>query len=103
MLDEIDAGLGMDAARPVAHLLRRLAEDGQVLCITHLPTMAVHGGTHCRVRKDVRDGRTLLAVDRLEGEERLRELERLLGGLEEAGDAASRRSYARELLQEAGV
>ncbi|MFW5749005.1 MAG: DNA repair protein RecN, partial [Chloroflexota bacterium] len=50
LYDEVDAGLGMDAAGPVALLLRRLSRQGQALCITHLPTVAVHGRDHWAVR-----------------------------------------------------
>ncbi len=104
LFDEIDAGLGMDRARPVAQLLRRLARGEQVICITHLATVAVYGSQHWRARKEIRDGRTLLAVDRLADEARTDEVARLLGGegvAEVAVDAAGR-AYARDLLQEAG-
>ncbi|HPF34984.1 MAG TPA: hypothetical protein P5571_05175 [Candidatus Krumholzibacteria bacterium] len=102
LLDEIDAGLGMDAARPVAHLLRDLAATAQLLCITHLPTMAAHGADHWRVAKSTARGRTRLTVARLEGEERVREVERLLGAVDAEEAAAGGRDYARTLLAEAG-
>ncbi len=99
LLDEIDSGLGMDAAAPVARLLADLAAGSQVLCITHLPTMAVHGRHHWRVVKRGRDGRTVLDLERVEGEERVAEIARLLGGRDAADDAAEARlSYARDLL-----
>ena len=101
LLDEIDAGLGLDAARPVARLLRTLAGEGQVLCITHLPTMAVHGRRHWRAVKNEVAGRTILDVQRVEDEDRVLELERLLGGEDRDSDAHSRRAFARELLKEA--
>lgn len=102
LLDEIDAGLGMDAARPVARLLRDLAREAQLLCITHLPTMAAHGARHWRVAKETVGGRTVLTVARLDGEERVREVERLLGAVAAADAAAGGRDYARTLLAEAG-
>jgi len=101
LLDEIDAGLGLDAARPVARLLGDLARHGQVLCITHLPTMAVHGQRHWRAVKNTVDGRTLLDVQAVENEDRLRELERLLGGGDRPDDDRSQRDFAEKLLREA--
>ncbi|MBC8426930.1 hypothetical protein H8E07_22675 [bacterium] len=103
LFDEIDAGLGMDRARPVARLLRRLAGGDQVICITHLATVAVYGDHHWRARKEVRGGRTLLDLDRLDGDARTDEVARLLGG-EGAAVAdvdAAGRAYARDLLNEA--
>jgi DNA repair protein RecN (Recombination protein N) len=104
LFDEIDAGLGMDKARPVANLLRRLAADGQVICITHLAAMAVHGSAHWQAVKRIDGGRTLLHVSTLNGDERVDEVARLLG----EGDATklpgndARLSYAQDLLREAG-
>ena len=107
LCDEIDAGLGMDAARPVAALLNRLAQSGQIVCISHLPTMAVAGREHLLVGKEVDAGRTLLRVRRLAGEERVMELARLLGGSpgehDQGTDDISRTAYARALLAEDAV
>ncbi|MHB8078266.1 MAG: DNA repair protein RecN [Candidatus Krumholzibacteriia bacterium] len=103
LCDEIDAGLGMDAARPVAQLLRELAAAGPVVCITHLPTLAVFGDAHLCAAKTERDGRTVLTITAVAGEARVVEIARLLGG-EGAGAAAApvRRSYAEALLAQAG-
>jgi len=98
LFDEVDAGLGMDHALAVAALLGRLARSGQVLCVTHLPTVAARGDHHLLVGKAVRDGRTSLTVSPVAGEERVAEVARLLGGAE-AGDAGRQRAYARELLR----
>ena len=99
LFDEIDAGLGMDNAVPVAALLARLADQGQVLCITHLPTVACRGDEHWRVYKTLVAGRTVLRVEVLDAAGRLRETARLLGGsaVEEAV-GASQLDYARRLL-----
>ncbi|PIE76159.1 hypothetical protein CSA17_03685 [bacterium DOLJORAL78_65_58] len=102
LFDEIDAGLGMDNAVPVARLLAELAAGGQVLCITHLPTVAAHGRDHLKVTKQVTGGRTSVLVRRLDGEDRIEELARLLGGESgTGGDRAAQRAYARQLLREA--
>lgn len=99
LFDEVDAGLGMDAAPPIAHLLRRLAAHGQVLCITHLPTLAVHADHHLAVTKRVEDGRTTLRVHALHDEARIQEIARLLGGEGFGGeDTDAQLVYARELL-----
>lgn len=100
LFDEIDAGLGMDNARPVAALLSRLAAGRQVVCITHLATVAVQGDRHWVVRKAARGRRTVLAVAEAAGEERVQEVARLLGGASTgSGPPAAQVAYARELLE----
>lgn len=100
LFDEIDAGLGMDNAVPVADLLARLSRRQQVLCITHLPTVACRGDAHWKVSKAVRSGRTALAIEALEGESRVRETARLLGGEAVAAETTdSQIDYARRLLE----
>lgn len=101
LFDEIDAGLGMDNAVPVARLLAELSQGGQVLCITHLPTVAAQGESHLQVAKSIAEGRTRVSVRRLEGEERVDELVRLLGGgAGSGGERDTQRAYARQLLSE---
>jgi DNA repair protein RecN (Recombination protein N) len=100
LFDEIDAGLGMDNAVPVAELLGRLAVDGQVICITHLPTVAARGDNHLKVEKVVSDGRTVLRVVPIPGEARVVEIARLLGGEKSGarGGSDQQAAYARQLL-----
>ena len=99
LFDEIDAGLGMDNAVPVAGLLARLSEKGQVLCITHLPTVAAHGKQHLKVSKAISGGRTTLTVGALSPAKRVEEIARLLGGQMSGSQAAlSQMDYARQLL-----
>ena len=97
VFDEIDAGLGLEGAVPVADLLERLAEGGQVVCITHLPTVAGRGSDHLKVGKAVRGGRTVLTVRPLDPDGRLEEIARLLGG-DGGGDRQSQLAYAGQLL-----
>lgn len=103
LFDEIDAGLGMDNAIPVAALLADLAGRGQVLCITHLATVAARGQVHLKADKAVAGERTVLRVTPVAGEQRLAEIARLLGGEEAgaAGAAGSRLAYAKQLLARA--
>jgi DNA repair protein RecN (Recombination protein N) len=104
LLDEADSGLGNDAALPIGQLLRQLAVDGQVICITHLPAMAAHGDKHWQVGKSMIDERTVLKVTELNREQRIRELARMLGGTEAAhADPQAQIKYASDLLMTLGA
>jgi DNA repair protein RecN (Recombination protein N) len=100
LYDEIDAGLGMDNAVPVAELLKRLSAGRQVVCITHLPTVAARGDHHLKVVKTVAAGRTTLSVGPIPGEARVEEIARLLGGRQSGGKGGTEKqvAYARQLL-----
>ena len=94
VFDEVDAGIGGETATAVGAKLRELGERNQVLTITHLPQIASEARTHVVVSKTASDGRTLTSIRRVEGEERRRELARMLSGkIDEASLA-----HARELL-----
>lgn len=81
IFDEIDAGIGGRTANAVGRVLRRLAERGQVVTITHLPQIAGVADTHFRVEKVPGDP-THTTIHRLDDDERRAELERMLGGAE---------------------
>jgi DNA repair protein RecN (Recombination protein N) len=93
--DEIDAGIGGKAARAVGERLRALGEARQVICITHLPQVASLASTHFRIEKSLQGEATLATVERVEGEELVAEICRMLGA-DRSDEAASR--HARELL-----
>ena len=95
VFDEVDAGVGGEAAERIGARLHGLAERYQVLCITHLPQIAAYGGSHHRVTKSVRGGRTQAAVDRLDGESRASEIARMMTGTRVSGTVLE---SARELL-----
>ncbi len=80
VFDEIDANVGGEMATAVGAKLSTVAQSRQVLCITHLPQVAVQGTTHFAVSKTVRSGRTFTEMRRLTGEERVEEIARMLGG-----------------------
>ncbi len=80
VFDEVDANIGGEMGNAVGRKLAQLGHCHQVLCITHLPQVAVHGDTHFAVAKRVRDGRTFTEVDRLDREARVEEVARMLGG-----------------------
>ena len=95
VFDEIDAGIGGAVAGVVADKLAAAAQGRQVLCVTHLAPIAARAGHHVRVTKRVRGGRTGVSAEALEGEERVAEIARMLGG--DPGSETARR-HARELL-----
>lgn len=98
IFDEIDAGVGGEAAVGVADQLRHVASHHQVLVITHLPQVAARGDRHVRIEKGESDGMTTTSLVRLEGEARVVEIARMLGG---DPDSRLSRDHARELLGEA--
>ncbi len=94
VFDEVDAGVGGAAATEIGRRLARLAEHCQVIVVTHLAQVAAFAESHVRVVKGT-DGRiTASQVARVEGDERLAELARMLSGT--ASDTAL--AHARELL-----
>src|SRR5215216_6461268 len=94
IFDEVDAGIGGETATAVGAKLRQLGDRNQVLTITHLPQIASEAGTHVVVEKEESGGRTITRIERIEGEERRRELARMLSGrIDEASLA-----HASELL-----
>lgn len=95
VFDEIDAGIGGNTARVVGERLRALGRERQVICITHLPQVASLAHAHFRLEKDVADEQAEAIVERLEGEEVVAEIRRMLGG-GRSDEAATR--HARELL-----
>ena len=95
LFDEIDAGLGGHAANAVAVQLEKLSRTHQVIAITHLAQIAAKAGTHFCVSKKEDAGRTISTIEEIEGEERIKEIARLLSG--EVSDIAIK--HARSLLE----
>jgi DNA repair protein RecN (Recombination protein N) len=96
IFDEVDAGIGGEAAEAVARKIQELAGHHQVFCITHLPQIAARGTDHFLVLKTVADGRTQSLFSRLSEEERVRELARMLAG---ESVTSKTHAWARELLE----
>jgi DNA repair protein RecN (Recombination protein N) len=94
VFDEVDAGIGGETATAVGAKLRELGKRNQVLTITHLPQIASEAGTHVVVEKEESGGRTITRIQRIEGEERRRELARMLSGRVDEASLA----HASELL-----
>ena len=93
IFDEIDTGVGGKTAEALGAKMAELSRSNQVLCVTHLPQIASMADRHFRVRKEVVGDRTVVDVTPLEGEARVGELARMLGGSE-----ATAAQHARELL-----
>jgi DNA repair protein RecN (Recombination protein N) len=98
VFDEIDAGIGGNTARAVGERLRALGAGRQVLCITHLPQVASMAQTHFRIEKSLRGRQATAEVERVDGDELVAEIVRMLGG--DDGDAAAD-THARQLLRAA--
>lgn len=80
VFDEIDAGIGGRIAEAVGIKLKEISSVRQVLCITHLPQIASLAKSHYQVSKEEKVGRTITSVARLDQQQRVDELARMLGG-----------------------
>ena len=95
VFDEVDSGVGGEAALAVGKALADLAAGGQVIVVTHLPQVAALADHQLAVRKHVTGERTVSTVTQLEGDERTVELARMLSG---QPDSKTARQHAEELL-----
>ena len=82
VFDEVDAGVGGRAADGVGRSLAELAAHHQVLCITHLPQIAVYADRHFHVSKSREGDRTVSNIRALDEDARREEIARMMGGLE---------------------
>jgi DNA repair protein RecN (Recombination protein N) len=98
VFDEVDAGIGGAVAEVVGRRLREIAQRHQVLCVTHLPQVASQGRNHYRIMKltDGKSSRTQVRL--LDGDQRIDELSRMLGGVE---ITAATRAHAEEMIRQA--
>ncbi len=95
IFDEVDVGIGGGTAEIVGRLLRQIGETRQVLCVTHLPQVASQGHQHLRVEKGSHGEETHTTLGRLEGESRVDEIARMLGGIEITSHTLN---HAREMV-----
>ena len=93
VFDEIDANVGGEIAHAVGEKMRAIADERQVLAITHLPQVAACAASQFVVSKDIEGGRTVSKLQRIEKKERIAEIARMLGG---KGDSAL--AHAKTLL-----
>jgi DNA repair protein RecN (Recombination protein N) len=96
VFDEVDAGVGGASALEIGRRLDALSQTSQVIVVTHLAQVAAFANNHLRVVKDTKGEVTTSSVAVLTGEDRVRELARMLGGMEDSQTALS---HARELIE----
>ena len=94
IFDEVDANVGGETARVVGEKMQQIGKQRQVLCITHLPPVAAVAAQHFVVEKEISDGRTISKITRLDHEQRITELARMLGG-----QTSAARQHAEEMLR----
>lgn len=80
IFDEIDSGVSGRAAQKIGIKLKELSRKHQVICITHLPQIAITADNHLLIEKTSRDGRTATEIRQLSFDERVYEIARILGG-----------------------
>jgi DNA repair protein RecN (Recombination protein N) len=100
VFDEVDAGVGGAVAEVIGRKLKEVAGHHQVLCITHLPQIAVFADGHYHVSKAVQSGRTRSAIKKLDVGAQREEIARMLGGIQ---ITQRTRAAAAEMLRGAGV
>ena len=94
VFDEVDANVGGETANAVGEKMRQIAHNRQVLCITHLPQVAAPASAHYVATKQVKAGRTVSEINRLDPKDRVTELARMFGGQTDAA-----RKHAEALLK----
>ena len=80
IFDEVDTGVSGDIANRIGEMMAEIADNIQVIAITHLPQVAAHGNHHLRVFKTDTDVETLTRVEQLDEQERVMEVARMLSG-----------------------
>lgn len=98
VFDEVDAGVGGAAGEAVGRRLKELAANSQVLCVTHLAQIAGFAGHHYQVVKRDAGKRTVVEVEELAGQARIREVGRMLSGEKVSEEALK---HAERILREA--
>jgi len=95
VFDEIDVGIGGSLAKKVGEKMKEIGKRRQVLCVTHLPSIAAEADSHLTVQKKEKDGRTITEVKEINGDDRIEEIARMISG-ETSIETA--RKHAAELL-----
>jgi DNA repair protein RecN (Recombination protein N) len=99
VFDEVDSGIGGAVAEVVGLKLRRLGDQCQVLCVTHLPQVAAQGHAHLRVAKSSDGNSTAISIAALNEKSRRDEIARMLGGIEITRETLA---HAKQMLERAG-
>ena len=98
IFDEIDIGIGGRSGEIIGRKLWNLSRNHQVTCVTHLPQIASYALHHLYVEKEEKDGRTYTTINKITGQDRVREIARMLAGRE---ITKSSLTHARNLLSHA--
>ena len=96
IFDEIDSGISGIAASVVGRKLHEIAENHQIICITHLPQIAAFGAHNYRISKSSDSSMTYTVIEPLSDEEKVMEIAKLLGG---ANITETTMRSARELIE----
>jgi DNA repair protein RecN (Recombination protein N) len=99
IFDEVDSGVGGAVAETVGRLMKQLGRDRQVLAVTHLPQVAACADHHLVVSKQADGARTVSTVVPVQGEQRVAEVARMLGGERLSGTTLA---HAKEMLDSGG-
>ncbi|WP_163102645.1 DNA repair protein RecN [Peribacillus alkalitolerans] len=100
IFDEVDTGVSGRVAQSIGEKIYRVAVDSQVLCISHLPQVAALADTHLFISKEMEKGRTRTSVKALNEEEQIKEIGRMISGVE---ITELTKQHAKELLEQAGL
>lgn len=95
IFDEIDTGISGRTAERVGKQLKKLSESHQIICVTHLSQIAAAAGTHMLIEKSVAEKNTYTTVRELKGDDRVREIARIMSGSQISDSVLS---AAREML-----
>jgi DNA repair protein RecN (Recombination protein N) len=95
IFDEVDTGVSGRVAQAIAEKIYRVSNGSQVLCITHLPQVAAMADTHLYIAKETNTGRTKTSVKPLAEEEKIKEIGRMIAGVEVTELS---KEHAKELL-----
>ena len=95
IFDEVDSGVGGAVAETVGRLMKQLGKDRQVMAVTHLPQVAACADQHLVVAKKTEKGKTFSTVESVNGEQRVAEIARMLGGERLSGTTLA---HAKEML-----
>ncbi len=98
IFDEVDVGVGGKIAEMIGVKLHLLAQQAQILCVTHQAQLAAHGDQHYLVEKNTQNQQTVSTIDALKTRQRIEEMSRMLGS---ANITKTTRRHAKEMFQQA--
>ncbi|MEK3797705.1 DNA repair protein RecN [Peribacillus sp. FSL H8-0477] len=98
IFDEVDTGVSGRVAQAIAEKIHQVASGSQVLCISHLPQVAAMADIHLFIAKNIKDGRTNTSVKSLNEEDKIKEIGRMISGVEITNLT---KEHARELILQA--